>query len=61
MLQQGEWKPLNRGYEYLKIIDWEKEQARKKTMKNKHSSSDKSMAPDEVQEEFQMGKCNSFG
>ncbi|KAL4238500.1 cell redox homeostasis [Mactra antiquata] len=32
-LKHGEWKPLNKGFEFLKIIEWENMKAKKKSMK----------------------------
>ena len=30
VLKDNEWKPVQRGYDFLKIIDWEKAEAKKK-------------------------------
>ena len=35
VLKNNEWKPLQKGYDFLKIMDWEKAEEKKKRLKNK--------------------------
>ena len=46
MLKNEEWKPKNKGYEFLKIMDWEAENNRKQSKESKTRSD----LPDEVPE-----------
>jgi hypothetical protein len=46
MLKNEEWKPKNKGYEFLKIIDWEADNSKKSSKEGKMRSN----VPDDVPE-----------
>lgn len=35
VLLDGEWKPKNKGFDFLRIMDWEQEQENKKSAKRR--------------------------